>query len=1612
MTTRQTSTGQTSTGQTSTALVDNVQKILSVYVPNLSRDSYNKLLASINIKSYGTITFSDNKSHQADFIRIPHNAPVMQVHEFLNRHWSEGHPSLVISITGGAKEYNMKPRLLRAFRRGLLKVARTTGAWIITGGMNTGIMKLVGEIVQINPDRSRPIPLIGIATWGCVSGRDDLDPIRGSSVSYTKPRSNTKGEAPLEPNHTKFIFVDDGSNNKYGREIAFRAKLEHAISGGFFSSKTTTNSSSQNASLCATQSFRSENSEPVPVVLLVVEGGPNTVRTVKEAVVENNIPAVFFEGTGRCCDLFAKAFRFYNKHRPQNEADNETLTNRDSTTSIKHYYDDDELKIRLREELKDDLRVISGSADTPIAADTKPHPDDKDDYFELVYECFHKRRHFLNVISLNSRYPVEPDIDLAILQALLNATSNSEDFKTSEKRKREQLRLALEWNRVDIARNVIMKNEADWRIDLNDLFLSALKRDQVAFVKLFLDHDFSLTVLFRNIDRLVDLYDHVVNHNNDSIKTDLDPLRALYEARIQPLIGDFFDVRAALSQKDLKPNADSKSEDDNERGGCCGRRRYNDVSGNNHGDRRRSQASILTPSHYMDVDRELFLWSVIAGRRDLALLFWSRGKNKIATALIATLIYKNHARTENDNSYTQWADEFENLAVEILEKFYQASPKACLKAIIRQIPGYGNATWLELAVAADAKDFISQRAVQDLFNDIWFGYVNERTTHVTIVFSTFMLWFSGFLRYNENLVTEDDNTIIHSSITKPSLERQSSKQKRMGDRKPFTFSQYFLNITTFLRAPYVKYLYNLYSHLIFLMLFSYVILCDFFPLYNFPVDVCGPSADSVHRKDPTTDNDDNEPLQSYTSTKNSYNVTKSVSYGIQRHKHQSITEIILVIWVFTLVCEEVRQLVAIEAQSTRNAIIAYFKTFWNRLDVLAIILFIIGITLRYLPTSECFCAALDVCGPSADSVHRKDPTTDNDDNEPLQSYTSTKHSYNVTKSVSYGFQRHKHQSITEIILVIWVFTLVCEEIRQLVAIEAQSTRNAVIAYFKTFWNRLDVLAIILFIIGITLRYLPASECFCAARIILSFDLSLWFIRTLDMFAAVRRLGPKLVMIGEMVHDLKFFMLMLFVFILAFGVPFHGLVHGVNKFSWHLPREIMNLAYWQIFGELEALDTFGDNYKANGYAAFILLISYMAIVSILLVNLLIAMFSNTFDRLQSNTDRIWKFQRYSLVCEYLSRPSIPAPFIFFSHLWRVTLFTLAKCPKLKFIQTKYEEHLNRTKYKISLDDKSVTKIEAAEDAYGDEVYYNFLKIGRKLIDETDLDEERVQSPQENILNKIRTLENRMQVMSNQQAHMCDYLEHLMDGLKVMGGERIKLPERRRLDPEESLLCIFSQSPQENILNKIRTLENRMQVMSNQQAHMCDYLEHLMDGLKVMGGERIKLPERRRLDPEESFDDTSNSISQSKGNYRRESLIINSPRSSITPDEPQTPIINTFSSPRNMSENSQTSTQSTNVNNNNSNPTSDTLSSSVPFTLKRWNLVGIWSWDVAHDVCAICRTALSESCLRCQAASNLQECIIVWGTCNHSFHNCCMSQWVKQRAQCPLCQTDWVINRIGQ
>ncbi len=92
--------------------------------------------------------------------------------------------------------------------------------------------------------------------------------------------------------------------------------------------------------------------------------------------------------------------------------------------------------------------------------------------------------------------------------------------------------------------------------------------------------------------------------------------------------------------------------------------------------------------------------------------------------------------------------------------------------------------------------------------------------------------------------------------------------------------------------------------------------------------------------------------------------------------------------------------------------------------------------------------------------------------------------------------------------------------------------------------------------------------------------------------------------------------------------------------------------------------------------------------------------------------------------------------------------------------------------------------------------------------------------------------------------------------------------------------------------------------------------------------------------------------------------------------------------------------------------DNRKSDKLFVIKKWNACAMWSWDCECDTCAICRVHVMDACLRCQADNKQEDCVVVWGECNHSFHNCCMSLWVQQNNRCPLCQHDWIVQRIGK
>jgi predicted Rossmann-fold nucleotide-binding protein len=66
-----------------------------------------------------------------------------------------------LSITGGAMNFQLPEEIKNAFKLGLLKALKTASSlWIITGGMDVGIMQLVGESVA-----NEGLTVIGIPSF-------------------------------------------------------------------------------------------------------------------------------------------------------------------------------------------------------------------------------------------------------------------------------------------------------------------------------------------------------------------------------------------------------------------------------------------------------------------------------------------------------------------------------------------------------------------------------------------------------------------------------------------------------------------------------------------------------------------------------------------------------------------------------------------------------------------------------------------------------------------------------------------------------------------------------------------------------------------------------------------------------------------------------------------------------------------------------------------------------------------------------------------------------------------------------------------------------------------------------------------------------------------------------------------------------------------------------------------------------------------------------------------------------------------------------------------------------------------------------------------------------
>lgn len=97
-------------------------------------------------------------------------------------------------------------------------------------------MKYVGEAMSGNDARAgishvksgQAQPIIGIASWGVIAGRDELA-AGGPHAHIDKLKSKGKMNVNLQDDHNVFMLVDDGTEDKFGREVAQRSALESEI---------------------------------------------------------------------------------------------------------------------------------------------------------------------------------------------------------------------------------------------------------------------------------------------------------------------------------------------------------------------------------------------------------------------------------------------------------------------------------------------------------------------------------------------------------------------------------------------------------------------------------------------------------------------------------------------------------------------------------------------------------------------------------------------------------------------------------------------------------------------------------------------------------------------------------------------------------------------------------------------------------------------------------------------------------------------------------------------------------------------------------------------------------------------------------------------------------------------------------------------------------------------------------------------------------------------------------------------------------------------------------------------------------------------------------------
>uniref|UniRef100_A0A3Q1H3S2 Transient receptor potential cation channel, subfamily M, member 3 n=1 Tax=Anabas testudineus TaxID=64144 RepID=A0A3Q1H3S2_ANATE len=818
--------------------------------------------------AFGTIEFQGGgHSNKAMYVRVSYDTKPDLLLHLMTKEWQLDLPKLLISVHGGLQNFELQPKLKQVFGKGLIKAAMTTGAWIFTGGVNTGVIRHVGDALKDHASKSRgKICTIGIAPWGIVENQEDL--VGKDVVRPYQTMSNPMSKLTvLNSLHSHFILADNGTMGKYGAEVKLRRQLEKHIS---------------------LQKINTRIGQGVPVVALIVEGGPNVISIVLEYLRDTPpVPVVVCDGSGRASDILA----FGHKYSEEGGIINESL--------------------------RDQLLVTIQKTFTYSRTQAQH-------LFIILMECM-KKKELITVFRMGSEG--HQDIDLAILTALLKGANASAP---------DQLSLALAWNRVDIARSQIFIYGQQWPVgSLEQAMLDALVLDRVDFVKLLIENGVSMH-RFLTLSRLEELYNtrEYPGFSWIYFKGNLPPdyrislidiglvieylmggaYRCNYtRKRFRTLYHNLFGPKRPKALKLLGMEDDMPIRRGRQK---TTRKREEEVD-----------IDLDDPeiNHFPFPFHELMVWAVLMKRQKMALFFWQHGEEAMAKALVACKLCKAmaHEASENDmvddisqelNHNSRW---FGQLAVELLDQSYKQDEQMAMKLLTYELKNWSNATCLQLAVAAKHRDFIAHTCSQMLLTDMWMGRLRMRKNSGLKVILGLLLPPSilslEFKNKDEmSYMPQDQEAYLQEKE-----EEEPEKPVKEKEDEDMEFTAMLGKVTTetsrkkdveevqnrhrlipmgrkiyeFYNAPIVKFWFHTMAYVGYLMLFNYIVLVkmDLWP---------------------------------------------------------SPQEWIVIAYIFTNGIEKMREILMSEPGKLLQKVKVWLQEYWNITDLMAILIFSVGMVLR------------------------------------------------------------------------------------------------------------------------------------------------------------------------------------------------------------------------------------------------------------------------------------------------------------------------------------------------------------------------------------------------------------------------------------------------------------------------------------------------------------------------------------------------------------------------------------------------------------------------------------------------------------------------------------------